>query len=120
MGGITARWAHDVRDYAVENNLVLPGTWDEFISWKQRSQPSYKISAQDLNSRFRILERHLTGAMNGKVFIEVIDPEIKEMEETINRIVRSAVTERVEERSAGIGESAPVTDQPEEPAAPGF
>ncbi len=93
-GGITARMAHEIRDYAVENDLMLPATWEELIEWYRTREPNHPTTAASYSSTFNIRKRNLSETADGEIFIEVIDPKLKKMEGNLNRVIRSAIYEK--------------------------
>ena len=90
LGDITASWASSVRDYAIAHDATLPKTWSEFVAWEKAKDPGYGITSDEMEKRFRILERDLRKGTDSTRYIEIIDPDLKKMEDFVNRTVRSA------------------------------
>ena len=99
-GDITANHASSMRSYAIEHDYKLPQSWQDFVTWQARQDPEYKVTADEFDSRFRILEFDLRAGDESTIYIEILDPELKNMEGFVNSTVRSAIHQIAEQDAA--------------------
>jgi hypothetical protein len=110
LGDITASWAHSMRAFAISHDAKLPTTWREFVNWEKEQNPNYRITPEEMEKRFRIHQYDLRKGTESTIYIEVIDPKLKGMEDYVNRTVRTAIYETPNKNGAANG-SQPIRSE---------
>jgi hypothetical protein len=89
-GDTTAAFAGDLAEYVSAHNGMLPTNWTEFAEWMKKTKESARWKAVELERRFAIrIPRQHEGA-TPPVYIEVIDPQLRNMQDFINRAIQNA------------------------------
>lgn len=94
IGDAIARDAYEMSDYAAEHDLMLPVTWQDLVDWQKKKHPDWSGSVEEFAATFRILQPDLKKGDASTVFVEVIFPEAKPMQDYVNRAVYGAVSRK--------------------------
>lgn len=86
-GDITAALASDVSAFVSSHGGRLPSDWTEFTKWMNTSKSSTRWKPVELEKRFRIQANQLTESPDVPVYIEIIDEDLKKMQDYFNRSI---------------------------------
>jgi len=90
-GDITAAFAADVSGFVSKHEGRLPSDWNEFATWMKSDMSSTRWKASELEERFQLKIPEQRQTPDVPTYIEVIDPDLKNMQDYINRLVHNAI-----------------------------
>lgn len=87
LGDVTVVFAHDLHDYVLQHSGNLPADWKVFEKWQTEKGGKTRWPAAGTARIMQLLPEPDDALGDYPRYVRVIDPEIKPMERTINRLI---------------------------------
>jgi hypothetical protein len=87
LGDTAAVFAGDLADFVTAHNGNLPADWSTFEAWQTKRDGETRWEARATSERVQLLQPPYATTNDIPVYVRVIDPDIKGLEDSINQRV---------------------------------